>query len=168
MQRRDWLKVVSVAGLAGGVGWAARTLAAAPKSATAPRSVINHIPAPTVSLPQAAKPVTTVGSFSRFTHIPAPTVSSASAAASGRSSKTLIGQSVPLPTAAAPAPKKPAAAAASSSSVSAAASAAGSALGAGPPLFAGACARALEQFDQALQVLGGCAGDRVDGTNARN
>lgn len=30
MQRRDWLKVASVAGLAGGVGWAARTLAAAP------------------------------------------------------------------------------------------------------------------------------------------
>ena len=30
MQRRDWLKVVSVAGLAGGVGWAARSLAAAP------------------------------------------------------------------------------------------------------------------------------------------
>ena len=30
MQRRDWLKVASVAGLAGGVGWAARSLAAAP------------------------------------------------------------------------------------------------------------------------------------------
>ncbi len=42
----------------------------------------------------------------------------------------------------------------SSSSAAAAASSAsaGSALGAGPPLFAGACARALEQFDQALQV----------------
>jgi uncharacterized protein (DUF885 family) len=38
MKRRDWLKAVSVAGLAGNAGWAVRTLAAAPApdASTAP------------------------------------------------------------------------------------------------------------------------------------
>lgn len=45
---------------------------------------------------------------------------------------------------------------AASSSAAASSVSSGHSMGAGPPLFAGACARALEQFDQALQVLWDC------------